>query len=74
VVISSALIERLWDGVWLVASFAFVSYHFNLPGFPRGIEPALLVLLAILGGLMAVAIFYKEHAHGAARAAAGRAC
>jgi uncharacterized protein (TIRG00374 family) len=66
VVISSALIERLWDGVWLVAAFAFVSYHFHLPGFLEAMSQGLLVLLAILGGLMAVAIFYKEHAHGAA--------
>lgn len=66
VVISSVLIERLWDGIWLIAAFAFVSRHVELPGFLETMSRALLVLLAVLGGLMAVAIFYKEHAHGAA--------
>ncbi len=66
VVISSVLIERLWDGVWLVAAFAFVSYHASLPGFLEAMSQGLLVLLAILGGLLGLAIFYKEHAHDAA--------
>jgi uncharacterized protein (TIRG00374 family) len=66
VVISSVLIERLWDGIWLIAAFAIVSHHVELPGFLETMSRALLVLLAVLGGLMWMAIFYKEHAHGAA--------
>jgi len=66
VVISSALIERLWDGIWLIGAFALVSHQVELPGFLETMSRGLLVLLAVLGGSMAVAIFYKEHAHGAA--------
>jgi len=66
VVVSSVLIERLWDGVWLIAAFAFVSHHMELPRFLEAMSQALVVLLAILGALLALAIFYKEHAHDAA--------
>ena len=66
VVISSVLIERLWDGVWLVAAFALVNHYVELPGFLSAMSQGLLVLLAILGGLLGLAIFYKEHAHDAA--------
>ena len=66
VVISSVLIERLWDGLWLVAAFALVNHYVQLPGFLSAMSEGLLVLLAILGGLLGLAIFYKEHAHDAA--------
>lgn len=66
VVISSVLIERLWDGFWLIAAFAFVSHHMKLPGYLEAMSQGLLVLLVILSGLLALAIFYREHAHDAA--------
>jgi glycosyltransferase 2 family protein len=66
VVISSVLIERLWDGVWLVAAFALVSKQVELPGFLTVMSRGLLVLLAILGGLMAATLYYKERAKDAA--------
>jgi uncharacterized protein (TIRG00374 family) len=66
VVISSAMIERLWDGIWLIAAFALVDRHVRLPGFLSVMSQGVLVLLVVLAVLMAVTIFYKEHAHGAA--------
>ena len=66
VVISSVLFERLWDGLWLIAAFALVSSQVVLPGFLTVMSRGLLVLLAAIGGLMALTILYKERAQDAA--------
>ena len=63
VVLSSALIERLLDGVWLASGFWLISQFLELP---RGLEEgswALVGLLAVVGGLLTWAILYKGHAH-----------
>ncbi len=65
VVISSAIIERLLDGIWLVLWFWIAHRYVALPNLLVQGSRVLMVLLFIVGGLMAVAIFYKHHAHGA---------
>ena len=66
VVISSVLIERLWDGVWIIAAFTLVSRRVELPGFLTVMSRALLVLLALIGAFMALTMYYKQHAKDAA--------
>lgn len=66
VVISSVLIERLMDGIWLIAAFALVSSQVELPGFLKAMSQGLLILLLILGGLIGLAMLYKKHAEDAA--------
>jgi len=65
VVLSSAVIERIFDGIWLVL-FTLVST--SLAPFPRYLVDGTRVLAGILAGLLfllAVAVFQKGHAHAA---------
>ena len=62
-VLSSALIERLIDGVWLIVGFAIASMFVDLP---RDLEAGVWVLatvVAIIGGLVLFAVFNKAFAH-----------
>lgn len=59
VVLSSALIERLVDGIILILGFGLVSYYVELPDILMHGGRVLLVLLAILAGLMTAAIVYR---------------
>lgn len=65
VVISSALIERLLDGVWLVVGFWGVSQFVELPGFLRVGSQILMVLLGTLALLLFLAIRHKPAAQQA---------
>lgn len=65
VVISSAIIERLIDGVWLVLGFWMVSRFVELPGFLKLGSRVLMILLAILALLLFLAIRHKPTAHQA---------
>jgi uncharacterized protein (TIRG00374 family) len=62
VVISSAVIERLVDGVWLVVGFWGVSQFVELPGFLQVASQVLMVLLGLLAVLLGLAIWYKPAA------------
>ncbi len=62
-VLSSALIERLIDGVWLISGFALVSLFVDLP---KEIEAAvwiLVALVAVIGGLVVFAVLNRRFAH-----------
>lgn len=65
VVISSVLIERLLDGVWLVLGFWGVSQFVELPGFLNVGSQILMVLLGVLSVLLVFAIWYKPAAQQA---------
>ncbi|MBE7541903.1 MAG: flippase-like domain-containing protein [Bryobacteraceae bacterium] len=54
VVLSSALIERLIDGVWLILGFLLVS---RVTPLPREVEAGVTVLTAVVGGLAALVLF-----------------
>jgi glycosyltransferase 2 family protein len=61
VVLSSAGIERLVDGVILAAGLGAVGHFMTLPGILlQGIR-ALMVTLALMAGLMTAAIYYRSH-------------
>jgi glycosyltransferase 2 family protein len=54
VVLSSALIERLIDGVWLILGFLLVS---QVTPLPREVEAGVTVLTAVVAGLAALVLF-----------------
>lgn len=65
VVLSSAVVERVIDGVWLVL-FTIVST--SIVPLPRYLVEGTRVLsgvLAVFAFLLAVAVFHKHHAHAA---------
>jgi glycosyltransferase 2 family protein len=65
VVLSSAVVERVFDGVWLVL-FTLVSTSIvRLPRYLVEGTRVLAGLLAVLTFLLAVAVFLKGHAHAA---------
>ncbi len=63
VVFSSAIIERLLDGVWLILGFWCVSRFLELPNWLENIGSALLAVLLIGGALVAASVLYRRHAH-----------
>jgi uncharacterized membrane protein YbhN (UPF0104 family) len=63
--LSSAVIERLLDGIFLVLGFYFVTFFVAVP---RYLRDASLVLAVVVGGLsvlMGIVMFHKHHAHAA---------
>jgi uncharacterized protein (TIRG00374 family) len=66
VVLSSAFIERIFDGFWLVLClFITVKAVPGLPGYivDGGVILAILIVAAAV--LLGIAMFYKQHAHAA---------
>jgi uncharacterized protein (TIRG00374 family) len=66
VVVSSAIIERLMDGIWLVLGFWTVGYFVDLPRVMVEGSKVLVVVLALVSLLLAWAVVHKRHAHAAA--------
>ncbi len=62
VVISSAVVERLLDGFWLVLGFYAVSRFVELPRLLVEGCRILTIVLILLGALLAIAVFRKGHA------------
>ena len=62
-VLSSALIERLIDGVWLIVGFAIASLFVDLPNDLEAGVWVLTSVVAIIGGLVLFAVFNKAFAH-----------
>ena len=62
-VLSSALIERLIDGVWLIVGFAIASMFVDLPTDLEAGVWVLAAVVAIIGGLVLFAVFHKAFAH-----------
>jgi hypothetical protein len=61
-VLSSALIERLIDGVWLILGFALLSPIMDLPDEVQAGVGVLVVLVAVLGGLTVFAVLSARFA------------
>lgn len=59
--LSSALIERIFDGIWLVVCL-IITIRFGpaLPGYLKDGGVVLAVFVLICGALLAVAMFYKQ--------------
>lgn len=62
-VLSSALIERLIDGMWLIFGFAAVSYLVKLPQDVVAAVWVLAALVAAIGALLVFAVFNRRFAH-----------
>ena len=60
VALASALIERIFDGIWLIAALFFAIERVPLPRFIRtgGLSLAAVVLVTAI--LLAIAMFWKE--------------
>jgi len=54
IIVSSAIIERLIDGVWLIAGFAIVTLFIPMPG---ELQTAAWILTLVVGGIGGVVIF-----------------
>ncbi len=63
VVISSAIMERVVDGFWLILGVAVVGQFFDLPRWFEDGSRALALILLVLAALLAYAIVRKGHAH-----------
>lgn len=63
VVLSSVIIERLLDGVWLILGFWVVSRFVDLPNWMENIGQALLLVLVVGGVLVGLSMMYRKHAH-----------
>ena len=65
VVVSSIVVERLFDGIILVAGFYVTTFFVKVPRYLREISLSLAVILAVAALLVAVVMFHKHHAHAA---------
>lgn len=63
--LSSAAVERLFDGLWLVLGFLAVTFFVELPDYLSKGSIVLAVVLAAVGAAVAVVMFHKHHAHAA---------
>ena len=59
VTFASALIERIFDGVWLMACFAFC-LHFGLPEVLRKGGYILAIIIVLLALVLAIAMYAKK--------------
>jgi uncharacterized protein (TIRG00374 family) len=66
--LSSAAIERLVDGAWLVLGFYLATYFVSLPGFLVAAAKVLALVLAGAGAALAFVIFHRAHAEQAVSA------
>jgi glycosyltransferase 2 family protein len=67
VVISSVVIERLIDGIWLILAFSACAHFIHLPKLLVEGSVVLAVVLIFFAALLAIAVFLKHHAHAAVR-------
>jgi uncharacterized protein (TIRG00374 family) len=63
--LSSAVIERLFDGLWLILGFFVVSSLVAIPGYLVQMSVILGIVLAVGAVLLGVVMFHKRHAHAA---------
>ena len=60
VTLTSALIERIFDGIWLVLFLAVTTQFITLPPFLRDMAWFLVALLVVAIGLLGFAMFHKQ--------------
>jgi glycosyltransferase 2 family protein len=65
VVVSSMVVERLFDGIILVAGFYVTTFFVEVPRYLRDISLSTGVVLAVAAMMVAVVMFLKHHAHAA---------
>ena len=62
VTLASALIERIFDGIWLIVALLITIQKVHLPGFVRFGGLFLAALILVCGALLAVAMYWREQA------------
>ena len=62
VTLASALIERIFDGIWLIVALVVTIQHVDLPPMIESAGIFLAVLIFICGVLLAVAMYWREQA------------
>jgi uncharacterized protein (TIRG00374 family) len=67
VAIASAAIERIVDGLWMVAAFVITANFLTLPRYLVDGVRVMAAVLAIAAGLFGFVIFHKSHAHKVVR-------
>jgi hypothetical protein len=65
VAVSSIVVERLFDGIILVAGFYVTTFFVEVPRYLRNLSLSLAVILAFAALLVAIVMFLKRHAHAA---------
>ncbi len=70
VAFASAIIERLFDGIWLVLAFVLVVSRpartgVSLPRDITDLARALGILVVVCGAALALVMYWKHHAHAA---------
>lgn len=65
IVVSSAIIERLIDGVWLITGFALAALFVPMPGELQTAAWILALVVAGIGGLVVFAVLNKKFAEHA---------
>ena len=63
IVLASAAIERLMDGVWMVLAFVITANFLKLPAAIVDVVRLLSVVLFLLLAVLLFVIFHKHHAH-----------
>jgi uncharacterized protein (TIRG00374 family) len=65
VTLSSALIERVFDGLWLCVCLLVTTYFVELPELYLGLGRVLAAVVVLGGALLAAAMFAKQGTHDA---------
>ena len=60
VIFASALIERIFDGIWLIVGLLITLQKVHLPGVIRYAGIFLAVVILVSGALLAVAMYWRE--------------
>jgi uncharacterized protein (TIRG00374 family) len=68
VVFSSVIIERIFDGLWLMALFSLTAMFITLPPVMMDMAKFVAVVVVVCAILLGVVMFWKHHAHAAASA------
>jgi uncharacterized protein (TIRG00374 family) len=65
--LSSAVVERMFDGTWLVLGFLVLTAFVALPGYLVQASNVLAVVLVFVAVLLGIVMFRKHHAHAAVK-------
>ena len=65
VALSSVIVERVFDGIWLIAVFAVTCSQVSLPRRVTGMAIGLGAVTAVAAVFLALVMFSKRHAHAA---------
>ena len=68
VAFSSVIIERIFDGLWLVTIFALTTAFITLPPFMVDMARFVAAVVIVMSILLGVVMFRKHHAHAACSA------